>query len=114
MHFVRNSLTMVFWHLTSVTHSPECHRVLGQAQHPSGSPSALLGLAPCNFLIYPRLKNTLKGKLFQDTMEIKLNETWQLQAIPKHTHHTCYGKWKDQWNCCRKSGVLHFTGDESQ
>lgn len=42
MHFVGNSLTMVSWNLNSVLHSPECHKLLTQAEYPSGSPSALL------------------------------------------------------------------------
>jgi hypothetical protein len=33
---------MVSWNLNSVVHSPECHKLLTQAEYPSGSPSALL------------------------------------------------------------------------
>jgi hypothetical protein len=47
--------------------------------HPPYSPH----LAPCDFFLFPRLKNTLKEKRFQDVAEIQLNTTRQLQATPK-------------------------------
>jgi hypothetical protein len=62
--------------------------------HPPCSPD----LSPCNFFFLPRLKITLKGKLFQDAAEIQLNTTRQLQAIPKQAYQTYIGKWKDRWN----------------
>jgi transposase len=64
--------------------------------HPPYSPD----LAPRNFFLFPRLKSTLKGKQFQDVVEIQLNMTRQLQAIPKQAYQTCVEKWKDYWNRC--------------
>jgi hypothetical protein len=52
--------------------------------HPPYSPD----LAPCDFFLFSRLKSTLKGKQFQDAVEIQLNTTWQLQAIPKKAYQT--------------------------
>jgi hypothetical protein len=68
-------------------------------------------LAPCDFLLFPRLKSTEKGKRFQDVMEIQLNTTWQLQAIPKQAYQTCTEKWKDRWNRCIQSRGSYFEGD---
>jgi hypothetical protein len=65
-------------------------------------------LAPYDFFLFPRLKNTLKGKRFQDVAEIKLNTTRQLQAIPEQASHTCIEKWKDRWNRCIQSGGSYF------
>jgi transposase len=59
--------------------------------HPPYSPD----LAPCDFFLFPRLKSTLKGKTFQDIVEIQLNTTQQLQAIPKQAYQTCIEKWKE-------------------
>jgi histone-lysine N-methyltransferase SETMAR len=59
--------------------------------HPPYSPD----LAPCDFFLFPRLKSTLKRKRFQDIVEIQLNMTRQLQAIPKQACQTCIEKWKD-------------------
>jgi hypothetical protein len=75
--------------------------------HPPYSPD----LAPCDFVLFPRLKSTLKGKRFQDIVEIQLNTTPQLQAIPKQAYQTCIEKWKDRWNCCIQSGGSYFEGD---
>jgi histone-lysine N-methyltransferase SETMAR len=91
---------------------PECQGILGQAQqprvpHPPFSPD----LAPCDFFIFPKLKNTLKGKRFQDVADIQLNTTRQLQVIPKQAYQTCIEKWKDRWNRFIKSGGSYFEGD---
>jgi hypothetical protein len=41
----------------------------------------LQDLVPCDFFRFPRLKSTLKGKQFQDIVEIQWNMTQQLQVI---------------------------------
>jgi hypothetical protein len=68
-------------------------------------------LAPCDFFLFPRLKSTLKGKRFQDVVEMQLNTTRQLQAMPKQAYQTFIEKWKDCWNRCIQSGGLYFEGD---
>jgi hypothetical protein len=82
-------------------------RSIPVVSHPPYSPD----LAPCDFFLFPRLKNTLKGKRFQDVAEIQLNTTRQLQAIPKQTYQTCIEKCKDRWNRCIQSGGSYFEGD---
>jgi hypothetical protein len=72
--------------------------------HPPYSPD----LAPCDFFLFPRLKNTLKEKRLQDVTEIQLNMTWLLQAIPKQAYQTCIEKWKDRWNHCVQSAGSYF------
>jgi histone-lysine N-methyltransferase SETMAR len=64
-------------------------------------------LAPCNFLLFPRLSSTLNGKWFQDVTENQLNTTRKLQAIPKQAYQTCTEKWKDR---CIQSGGSYFEG----
>jgi hypothetical protein len=75
--------------------------------HPPYSPD----LAFCDFFLFPRLKSTLKRKQFQDVVEIQLNTTRQLQAIPKQACQTCFEKWKDRWNRLVQSGGSYFEGD---
>ncbi|KOC60706.1 hypothetical protein WH47_07702, partial [Habropoda laboriosa] len=41
------------------------------------------GLDLCNFWLFPKLKNPLKGKKFEDAENIKRNTTRQLLTIPK-------------------------------
>jgi transposase len=96
---------MVFRYLVSAHDNAPCHAALSVRKflakhsipvvpHPPYSPD----LAPCDFFLFPKLKSTLKGKLFQDVAEIQLNTTLQLQAIPKQAYQTCTEKWKDRWN----------------
>jgi hypothetical protein len=66
---------------------------------------------PCDFFLFPRLKSTLKGKLFQDIAEVQLNTTQQLQAVPKQAYQTCIEKLKDCCNRCIQSGGSYFEGD---
>jgi hypothetical protein len=75
--------------------------------HPPSSPDFAL----CDFFLFPRLKSTLKEKRFQDVVEIQLNMTRQLQAIPKQVYQTCTEKWKDRWNRYIQSGGSYFEGD---
>jgi hypothetical protein len=77
---------MVFQYLASAP----CHAALSVreflAKHSIPTvphPPYSQDLAPCDFFLFPRLKSTLKGKRFLDIMEIQLNMTQQLQAIPK-------------------------------
>jgi hypothetical protein len=111
---------MVFRYLASaprqsaMPRGPECQGILGQAQHPRGSPPTLLtrfGLL--RLLPLPHLKSTLKWKRFQDVEEIQLNTTQQLQAIPKQAYQTCNEKRKDRWNRCIQSGGSYFEGETS-
>jgi histone-lysine N-methyltransferase SETMAR len=75
--------------------------------HPPYSPD----LTPCDLFLFPRLQSTLKCRQFQDIMEIQLNTTRQLQAIPKQAYQTCIEKWKDHWNHCIQSAGSYFEGD---
>jgi transposase len=74
--------------------------------HPPYSPD----LAPSDFFLFPRLKSTLKRKLFQDVAEIQLNTTRLFQAIPKQAYQTCIETWKDRGNRCIQSGWSYFEG----
>jgi hypothetical protein len=50
----------------------------------------------------------LKGKMFQDTEEIKRNVTTELLAIPRSQFQKRFGQWKDQ---CVVSEGDYFEGD---
>jgi hypothetical protein len=106
---------MVFRYLASgprqcaMPRGPEYQGILGQAQHPRGSPPALLTrFGPLRLLPLPQAEEHPEG----DTKaEIQLNTTRQLQAIPKQAYQTCTEKWKDRWNRCIQSGGSYFEGD---
>ena len=52
------------------------HQIM-QVTQPPNSPD----LAPCNFLLFPKLKSSLKEKSFQTTDEIQENRMGQLMVI---------------------------------
>jgi hypothetical protein len=66
---------------------PESEGILGQAQHSSGSPPALLTtLDTLSLFPLPQAEDHPEGKMVQDAMEIQLN-----------TYDSCTEKLK---NCC--------------
>jgi hypothetical protein len=62
-----SSGTRLLHHDNAPCHTALSVGILGQAQHPHGSPPALLSrFTSCYFFLFLRLKSTLKGKQFQD------------------------------------------------
>ena len=57
-----------------------------QLQHPPYSPD----MAPCDFFLFPKIKNQLKGRSFQDIEEIKENATRELKALTEDDLKTCF------------------------
>jgi hypothetical protein len=86
---------MVLRNLTSaprhcaMPRGPEYQGIIGQAQHPRGSPPALLTrFGPLRLLPLPQAEEHPEHPRFQDVAEIQLNTTRQLQAIPKQAYQT--------------------------
>jgi transposase len=48
--------------------------------HPPYSPD----LAPCDYWLFPKLKNALKGQRFSDIPDIQCNVTTLLRDIPEN------------------------------
>ena len=65
---------------------------ISQLQHPPYSPD----MAPCDFFLFPKIKNQSKGRTFQGIEEIKENAMRELGAL---TEEDVY---KRQTNCCCK------------
>jgi transposase len=63
-------------------------------------------LAPVDFLLFPKLKSTLKGHRFQTIEE---NSLWDLRAIPQNA----FQNWKKRWKRCIDNGGEYFEGDKS-
>jgi hypothetical protein len=55
-------------------------------EHPSCSPD----LAPNDFWLFPKIKSTLKGQMYQDTEDIQTNVTMALKAIPQEEFQKCF------------------------
>jgi histone-lysine N-methyltransferase SETMAR len=59
--------------------------------HPPYSPV----LSPCNFCLFPKLKNALKGQRFVDIPDIQRNVETLLRGIPENDFQDC--KKSSEW-----------------
>ena len=57
-------------------------------------------LAAADFFLVPKLKTTLKGRLFQATEEIQENATRELRAIIESVFQEAFQQWKKCWERC--------------
>ncbi|GFX80028.1 putative transposase [Trichonephila clavipes] len=68
-------------------------------------------LSPCDFFLFPKLKNHLKGHHFGTLESIQTAVTNQLKAIPISKFHQCYEEWKKRLQRCVASEGSYFEGD---
>ena len=55
-------------------------------EHPAYSPY----LAPSDFFLFPKIKDILKGRHFDDIDDIGSNTTAALKAIPQNQFQNCF------------------------
>ena len=58
-------------------------------EHSAYSPD----LARSEFFLFPKMKNILKGRHFDDIDDIRINTTAGLKAIPQNQFQTCFEGW---------------------
>jgi len=58
-------------------------------EHPAYSSD----LAPCDFFLFPKIKEILKGRHFDDTDDIRNNTTAALKAIPQNHFQNSFEGW---------------------
>jgi len=73
-------------------------------EHPASSPD----LAPCDFFLFPKIKDILKGRHFDD---IRSNTTAALKAIPQNQFQYCFEGWTRRWHRCIASQGGYFEGN---
>jgi len=78
-------------------------------EHPAYSPD----LAPSDFFLFPKIKEILKGRHFDDIDDIRSNKTAVLKAIPKKQFQNCCEGWTRHWHRCIASQGENFEGDHS-
>jgi hypothetical protein len=76
-------------------------------EHPAYSPV----LAPNYFLLFWKIKVTLKRKAFDDTDDMRSNTTAALKAIPQNQSQNCFEGWTRRWHWCVASQEEYFEGD---
>jgi hypothetical protein len=62
---------------------------ISMLEHPPHSPN----LVPSNFFLFPKIKEILKGRHFDDIDDIRSNTRATLMAIPKNEFQNCFEGW---------------------
>jgi histone-lysine N-methyltransferase SETMAR len=62
------------------------NKSITKMDHPSYSSD----LAPCDFWLFPKLKNALKGQRFADISDIQSNVTTLLRGSPENDFQDCF------------------------
>ena len=81
-------------------------------EHPAYSPD----LAPIDFFQFPKIKEILKGRHFDDIddiADIRSNTMAALKAIPQNQFQNCFEGWTMRWHWCIASQGEYFEGDHS-
>jgi len=76
-------------------------------EHPAYS----LDLAPSDFLLFPKTKEILKGRHFDDIDDIRINTRAALKAIPQIQFQNYFEGWTRRWHRCIASQGEYFEGD---
>ena len=67
-------------------------------------------LSPCDFFLFPWLKNHLKGRHFGTSDNIQKSVTDELKGIPAEAFQHCY-EWKQRLRRCVAAQGNYFEGD---
>jgi hypothetical protein len=76
-------------------------------EHPAYS----LNLAHSEFFLFPKIKEILKGRNFDDIDDIRSNTTAALKAIPQNQFQNYFEGRTRRWHRCIASQGEHFEGD---
>jgi len=76
-------------------------------------PPYSLELAPCDFWLFPKLKNAVKGQRFADFSDIQRNAKTLLQGILENDFRDCFRQWHQCLLKCIASQGEYFVGNRS-
>ena len=77
------------------------------SEYPAYSPD----LAPSDFFLFPKIKEILKGRLFDDNDDIRSKTTAALKAIPQNQYQNRFEGWTRRSHLCIASQGKYFEGD---
>jgi len=77
-------------------------------EHPAYS----LDLDPSDFFLFPKIKEILKGRHFDDADDIRSNTTAALKVIPQKQLQNCFEGWTRRWHQCTASQGEYFEGEQ--
>jgi transposase len=72
--------------------------------HPPYSPD----LSPCDYFLFPKLKLSLKGRLFEDVQDIQAAVTSSLRAIPQEDVQRSFQSLLDRATRCIDAEGMYF------
>ena len=76
-------------------------------EQPTYSPD----LAPNYFFMFPKIKEILKGKHFDDIDDIRSNTTAALKVIPQNQFQNYFKGWTRRWHRCLASQGEYSEGN---
>lgn len=76
--------------------------------HPPYSPD----LAPCDFFLFPKCKNVMRGQHWEDVDTIKQETTRRLKSMTFEDFQGCFEEWKRRWDKCIAVNGEYFEGDK--
>jgi len=68
-------------------------------------------LSPCDFVLFPQLKNHLKGRHFGTLDNVQKSVTDELKGIAAEAFQHCYQQWKQRLRRCVAAQWNYFEGD---
>lgn len=95
-------------HKSTLVTSWMADRGMKVVQHPPYSPD----LAPCDFFLFPRMKNNLKGTRFKSTQELKEASRKYLQGLLKKDFQEAFQDWERRMKKCVDAKGHYFEGDK--
>ena len=72
--------------------------------HPPNSPD----LSPCDYFVFPKLKLSLKGHLFEDVQDIQAAVTSSLRALPQEDVQRSFQSLSDRVTRCIDAEGMYF------
>lgn len=67
-------------------------------------------LAPCDFFLFPKLKEVIKGVRFPDVDDIRRAVTTELRRIPEESFQGCMLAWQQRMQKCMRLQGDYFEG----
>ena len=99
------------WQCTSPQPHP-CHRKFDQDGHQdSSSPSQYTDIAPCDFCLFPKLKEKLRDRRYETIEEMKEAVTKVIDMLTQEEFHGAFQKLLERYNKCIAAEGDYFEGD---
>ena len=68
-------------------------------------------LTPCDFWLFPKLKEKLRGCRYETIEEMKEAVTQVIDTLTQEEFHGAFQKLLERYNKCIAAGVDYFEGD---